>query len=56
MDVGETGGPHLVITHNDAEVFESFVGMAFGELNVVPQSQAIVVQHCKKILNTTTKP
>jgi hypothetical protein len=30
--------------------------MAFNKLNVVPQSQAVVVQHCKKTLNITTKP
>jgi len=30
--------------------------MAFSKLNVVPQSQAIVVQHYKKTLNITAKP
>jgi len=29
--------------------------MAFGELNVVLQSQAIVAQHCKKTLNNIAK-
>jgi hypothetical protein len=29
--------------------------MAFGELNVVPRTQAIIVQHCKNTVNDITK-
>jgi hypothetical protein len=32
------------------------MGTTFGELNVVPRNQAIIVQHCKKTLHITTKP
>jgi hypothetical protein len=32
------------------------MGMTFGELNVVPQNQTIVVWYCKKILKIIAKP
>ncbi len=34
----------------------AFMGMAFGELNIIPRNKAVIAQHCKKTLNTTTKP
>jgi hypothetical protein len=56
MDMGETSGPDLVTTHNGAKVLECFCGATFGELNVVPQNQTIIGQHCKKTLNIIRKP
>jgi hypothetical protein len=33
----------------------AYVGMTFGELNVVLQNQTVLAQHCKKTLNNITK-
>jgi hypothetical protein len=56
VDMGETNGPNIVITHNDMEVLEYLCGTTFGELNVIPQSETIIAQRCKKTLNISTKP
>jgi hypothetical protein len=38
VDVGKTNGLDHVISHNGERSLNAYVGMAFGELNIVPRS------------------
>jgi hypothetical protein len=56
MDVGETGSPMPIVMHMVWRSLNAFLVRAFGEMSDVPPRLTLIIWHCKKTLNTATKP